>query len=449
METSTIIQIKEYKDKIKTGLDTWKTSLKSRNIDMNIAQYGAENEYSINGLIDGIKNILTDVSYLVNAHDQFIKMSTQNERTSLLANLKNLDYAINNQQSATIATRLDEIKIALRKYNLRSHKGRYIEFEDEIDNLRKLATSLEDDIKEVKDKIQDSQITHSEIISEKEKYDLELAELTEKKDALINAIADFEKVQNRIKDLSTQAEESSTNINRKQESIEASESTINEFVKEIKSRSKELEEQSVQTKEYEQKLVEFTDRHNNSLSEAESLIKSAREALQYSTAKGMSAAFQTQYNEAKNKWVVWGWIGGAIAFVIATILIGMWIVLESESGNGATGTNINITSLIGRISMIPLTLTGAMFCARQYVKQKNIIEDYAYKTVLAKSIVAFSEEFKGKEQYSQYIETVLREIHQDPLRQRSKDKDKDKEEINLNGIIGLLEKTIELAKGLK
>ena len=101
--------------------------------------------------------------------------------------------------------------------------------------------------------------------------------------------------------------------------------------------------------------------------------------------------------------------------------------------------------------MIPLTLTGAMFCARQYVKQKNIIEDYAYKTVLAKSIVAFSEEFKGKEQYSQYIETVLREIHQDPLRQRSKDKDKDKdkEEINLNGIIGLLEKTIELAKGLK
>ena len=135
---------------------------------------------------------------------------------------------------------------------------------------------MEGDIKEVKDKIQDSQITHSEIISEKEKYDLELAELTEKKDALINAIADFEKVQNRIKVLSTQAEESSTNINRKQESIEASESTINEFVKEIKSRSKELEEQSVQTKEYEQKLVEFTDRHNNSLSEAESLINSAR-----------------------------------------------------------------------------------------------------------------------------------------------------------------------------
>ena len=98
--------------------------------------------------------------------------------------------------------------------------------------------------------------------------------------------------------------------------------------------------------------------------------------------------------------------------------------------------------------MIPLTLTGAMFCARQYVKQKNLIEDYAYKTVLTKSIVAFSEEFKGKAQYSQYIETVLREIHQDPLRQRGKDKEKDKDEVDLKGVIGLLEKTIELAKGL-
>lgn len=446
METSTIIQIKEYKDKIKTGLDTWKTSLKSRNIDMNIAQYGAENEYSINGLIGGIKNILTDVSYLVNAHEQFIKISTQSERTSLLANLKNLYAAIDSQQTHTIATRVDEIKISLRKYNLRFHKGRYVEFEDEIDNLRKLATSLEDDIKGVKDKIQDSQLTHSEIVSEKEKYDLELAELTEKKNALINAITEFEKAQNRINTLSTQAEESSTNINKKQESIEASESTINEFVKEIKSRSKELEEQSAQTKAYEQKLNEFTNRHNSSLSDAESLINSAREALQYSTAKGMSEAFQTQYNAAKNGWVIFGWISGAIIFVILTIAIGVWIVVGSEQSTSANG--INITSLIGRISMIPLTLTGAMFCARQYVKQKNIIEDYAYKTVLTKSIVAFSEEFKGKEQYSQYIETVLREIHQDPLRQRGKDREKDKDEVDLKGVIGLLEKTIELAKGL-
>ena len=130
METSTIIQIKEYKDKIKDGLDRWHINLKKQNSDMNIAQYGAEKEYSINNLIDGIKDIITDVSYLVNAHNLFIKISTQTERVALLAVLKNLYTAIQNSQSkvSTIATRVDETKIALRKYNLSSKKERFIEF---------------------------------------------------------------------------------------------------------------------------------------------------------------------------------------------------------------------------------------------------------------------------------------------------------------------------------
>ena len=103
---------------------------------------------------------------------------------------------------------------------------------------------------------------------------------------------------------------------------------------------------------------------------------------------------------------------------------------------------------ISRISMIPLTLAGAMFCARQYVKQKNLIEDYAYKTVLAKSIVAFSEELRqgDDKNYSEYISVMLKEIHQDPLRSRGKDKDS---EVEIKGTFGLLERLVEMAKGLK
>ena len=99
--------------------------------------------------------------------------------------------------------------------------------------------------------------------------------------------------------------------------------------------------------------------------------------------------------------------------------------------------------------MIPLTLLAAMFCSNQYVKQKNIIEDYAYKTVLAKSIIAFSEELRVKEpeKYAEYLSTVLKEIHKDPLRKRGKDKD----DITSRGAIGLVEKIIEiinLSKGI-
>ena len=91
--------------------------------------------------------------------------------------------------------------------------------------------------------------------------------------------------------------------------------------------------------------------------------------------------------------------------------------------------------------MVPFTITGAIFCANQYTKQKNLIEDYAYKTTIAKSIIAFSEELRTKdpERYAEYISTILKEIHQDPLRKRGKNSDEfslDKEST------GLIEKLI-------
>ena len=41
------------------------------------------------------------------------------------------------------------------------------------------------------------------------------------------------------------------------------------------------------------------------------------------------------------------------------------------------------------------TIAGAIFCANQYIRQKNVIEDYTYKMVLAKSIVGFSEQLNN------------------------------------------------------
>ena len=99
-------------------------------------------------------------------------------------------------------------------------------------------------------------------------------------------------------------------------------------------------------------------------------------------------------------------------------------------------------TLIGRLSLIPFTLLGALFCANQYVKQKNLIEDYAYKAVLSKSIVAFSENLRDNdpEKYAEYISIVLREIHQDPLRKRGKDKD---DEITIKDSTGIVNKVVK------
>jgi hypothetical protein len=67
METATITQIKSLRDTISQNIEAYKNYVKSQSIDMNLAQYGSEREYCINGLIGGVKNILTDISYLVKA----------------------------------------------------------------------------------------------------------------------------------------------------------------------------------------------------------------------------------------------------------------------------------------------------------------------------------------------------------------------------------------------
>ena len=106
-------------------------------------------------------------------------------------------------------------------------------------------------------------------------------------------------------------------------------------------------------------------------------------SLEYKTAEGLSAAFTTQYDRANNKKLNIFWLVSASFFVAASIGVGVWVALNEE---------IQLPAVVSRISLLPILLGGAWFSAGQYVKQKNIAEDYAYKSVLAKSIVGFSDQ---------------------------------------------------------
>ena len=196
--------------------------------------------------------------------------------------------------------------------------------------------------------------------------------------------------------------------------------------------------------QHEETIKNYKETYSAKLSEAEKLIEEAKIALNYKNAQGLSAAFSSQLTEAKSNKKTISWIIGAALFIIATLAIGVWIVTGwGMDYDAVSGNNTRmIYNLIGRLSMIPFTITGAIFCANQYTKQKNIIEDYAYKTVLAKSIIAFSEELRDKspERYTEYLSTILKEIHQDPLRKRIQDK----EVVSLKDSKGLIEKLIEL-----
>ncbi len=183
------------------------------------------------------------------------------------------------------------------------------------------------------------------------------------------------------------------------------------------------------------------------LKEAQQLIENAKIALNYSTASGLSESFQAQHNNAKKWHFSLGWIVGAVCFLLIAIFIGVWITLDANS---------TTQFIVGRIAIIPLPIVGAVFCANQYVKQKNIIEDYAYKMVLAKSIVGFSEQLKkdasdNKGEYIHYIKVALEEIHKDPLRGRitrlSKNKMQEKaENMSFKEILEVVEKLVKINK---
>ena len=230
--------------------------------------------------------------------------------------------------------------------------------------------------------------------------------------------------------------------------IENLRKTSTQIFDQIKKQAKEqktiLDNNANTIVEHEEAIKNYKETYSEKLLEAEKLIEEAKLALNYKNAEGLSAAFSNQLNDAKGKhnWKTFVWIMGAFLFIGITIFIGMWIVTGWWLDTSTMNNSQMIYSLVGRFCIIPFTIAGAIFCANQYTKQKNIIEDYAYKTVLAKSIIAFSEELREKspERYAEYLSTILKEIHQDPLRKRGKER----ESITFKDSQGTIEKVIEL-----
>ena len=125
--------------------------------------------------------------------------------------------------------------------------------------------------------------------------------------------------------------------------------------------------------------------------------------------------FNERYAETKSDRQRKFWIVAAAVLVAGAVALGIWITWD---------TKVTLAVVAGRVSLIPILIAGAWFCAHQYVKLANISEEYAYKSVLSKSIVGFSEQMSrdndAESDHSHYIRTVLAEIHTNPLRAQAK-----------------------------
>lgn len=444
MKTKTIEDIGAKIVELKNNLDNFRNFHRNNATDMNALSYGGETEYSINGLVCGVRNIIKDLEFLTKSHNLFIKLSSSSDRSSILSHLSNLCSYIQSRSITNVATEIDSLKTILRPYNIRTRNEAFIDFNSAIDELTRKANALQNEIDKVKDCLSRSEDTYSKMQDEEKEYQELIKSLGERKDSFISDFDSFTEKVSDFRDLAENAIANEKLVEEKLNLVKEDEKLFNEFIQKIDEREAQLNEQKEQTTSYQDKLISFSKQYSENLEEVSKLIEKSKQALQYTTAAGISAAFQTQYEEARNIWNTRPWLFAAVSFLLITIGIGAWIV----GGWGVTNNSqTHLYSLIGRLSMIPLTITASIFCANQYIKQKNIIEDYAYKAVLSKSIIAFSEELQKKDdkEYSEYISTVLKEIHQDPLRKRSKTKD----EVSLkegNPTLDIISKLEELIK---
>lgn len=415
-----------------------------RNLDLNKFKdqtYGSENEYTYKGMIAGIESILTDISTLTQYENRFIKLSTYNDRKKILQDLNNIHTYLGTPNN--LYQYIDSLKKDLRGYNIRSFSENLIEFTQEIDEIRKLKLEIQNTLRQIeenKETIEESQQDSTEtLVTLKDKLNL----LDEKIEETTDKATKLESTNTELKNIRDQSQKILDSVQEDANEVESNKKLIESFAKNVEERNKKLTEIEQKTDENKNKLIEYEKERKNILKEANELIESAKNALNYKTAEGLSASFHSQYIEANDDGKLKSWIKGAAISLVLTLGLGVWILYNIQD---------EWFMVLGRILLLPIPIAAATFCAKQYSKQKNIIEDYAYKTTIAKAIVGFSEQLKknGKDddnsEYVEYIQKALGEIHKDPLRPRKEKKLENLSNSQFDQVITLAKKIVEFSK---
>ncbi len=340
-----------------------------------------------------------------------------------------------------MAVSVDQIKAIMRSFGVRHSIERKEEFLTHVDDMQRKCTELMayvDELKAIKEK---SESVSSEIDQKYEEISSAQANLVKKAEEIDSLLDQVDEIRKSSKNLLSLDKENSDEIQELLSDAKSHKELIDAFARRIESREAQLDNQEEKTKKYLANLDEFSKQHGSYLKTAGDLIESAKLALEYKTAEGLSAAFATKYNELKGDKSSYWWIGAAGLFIAMAIGVGVWIVWEKS---------LSLETIIGRLSLLPILLGATWFCAGQYIKLRNLAEDYAYKSVLAKSMVGFSEKLSNtstkNEEYSHYIKSVLYEMHNDPLGRRKNGSASNSSAIDNNEVI---EKMVSLMEYLK
>ena len=408
MDIGTITAIREHRDDIKNYVRKVKVSKFTD-------KYGLEQEYTAKGILTGIESVLNDVTALTKAPAKFIQISTHEERDRMAGWLGDLSANIADGDMSGMANAIDQIKPTLRNLGIRYSDERMETFDEFINSRQKDAVNLSQHVVNVKEIELEVDELKEKIKNAHEQITEKLESLNSQSEKLAESINSTEGQQSNLVDLLAEAEVRSQEIENLLTTSKSHVELITNFSKRVSSREKQLDRQENYTEEFKKQLEVFRGDHEKYLKEAQELIENSKVALEYTTAEGLSAAFTERHNKSNKFFPKFSWLLSAGAFVIAAVWIGYLLTTDEST---------NLARLVARFSLLPILIAGAWFCAGQYVKQKNIAEDYAYKAAIAKSIVGFSDKLstqadKGDDYFS-FMKFALSQMLNDPLRRHGR-----------------------------
>ena len=237
--------------------------------------------------------------------------------------------------------------------------------------------------------------------------------------------------------IQNEIETSKTSIIKSEQDVENKKKEVLEFANNVENTKKSLDQIEGELKTNIEKLLK------EKIGIANALIEQAEKALELKSTEGISAAYSSRLSKLSEENSKKNWLYGAIGFVVLTFITGYLLtggqidIWKLHIGFEPTE---NLAFIIGRILLTAIGISGAAFCANRYVQIRNLEEDYEYKVVLSKSILAFANKIKelDPKKTADYLNKVLNDLHQDPLRDRKNKKEKNPDINGLNKISELL-----------
>lgn len=426
-EIATITNIRNAKNSIREALKTL-----SCQAFLN-QKFGDEEEYNCKELYAELDGILTDITTLTKKPKQFLKLSSHQERNNICDKLINIKSIIESPDNVVIY--LDELKVLMRQFHIKYTKDRFVEFDLELSELTTKKQTFSVELKKLEKSLAKTLENENESKGILENLQQQQNKLDE---SITSTMAEEGNLSQKIKNFNSKTE----HMSEIEQHIESKKVTIDDFVKKIINRDQELEEQTEKTDNFSEKLKQFTTEREELLQTAENLIKEAKTALGYKKAQGIAAAFRARLHKLEPNFEGVGffkklpmliarpslwWIIGAIGFSVGAMLLSYEFIEAIKN----EGEMLSFNIIFARLSALALPIAGTWFCAGQYTKIKNIAEDYAYKTVLVESMIGFSEHLKNGNDdgngadasYQNYMTKILDEIHRHPLQNHKKQED--------------------------